>query len=160
MQHSPYPPGPPAPPETVRMPGALVFVLVIVTVHALGTAFGGWAVLEENYSKQEHGQDLLMPMATAWFVALFCWGLAALQVVCVVLAHKRRPWVNVVLAVCLAFVAFSTLVGFIGSLAAGAPSLAMLVILGIDGVALWMVLGDTARRWFSARRPAPTSPQG
>jgi cation transport ATPase len=138
------------------MPGILVFVSVIVTVHALGTALGGWAVLEENYSKQEHGQELLMPMGLAWFVALLCWGLAALQAVCVVLARKRRPWVNAVLAVWLAFVVLSTLVGFAGSLAAGAPSLAMLVVLGIDVAALWMVLGDTARRWFSARRPATT----
>ncbi|MGW0776878.1 hypothetical protein ACWD01_25200 [Streptomyces sp. NPDC002835] len=142
------------------MPGILVFVLVIVTVHALGTALGGWAVLEENYSKREHGQELLMPMGLAWFVALLCWGLAALQAVCVVLARKRRPWVNVVLAVWLAFVALSTLVGFAGSLAAGAPSLAMLVVLGIDVAALWMVLGDAARRWFSARRPATTPAQG
>ncbi|WP_141662935.1 hypothetical protein [Streptomyces sp. Wb2n-11] len=71
MHSSPYPPGPP---ETARMPGPLVFVLVTVTVHALGTAFGGWAILQENLSKQEHGQDLLTPMGMAWFVALFCWG--------------------------------------------------------------------------------------
>ncbi|MGW0565552.1 hypothetical protein ACWDZ4_34415 [Streptomyces sp. NPDC003016] len=157
MQSSPYSPGPP---ETARMPGTLVLVLVIVTVHALGTAFGGWAILQENFSKQEHGQDLLMPMGMAWFVALFCWGLAALQVICVVLARKRRLWVRAVFAVWLVFVAFSTLLGFLGSLAAGAPSLAVLVISGIDGVALWVVLGETGRRWFSVRSPAPISPRG
>lgn len=142
------------------MTGALVFVLVIVTAHAVGTAFGGWAILEENYSKQEHGQDLLMPMGVAWFVALFCWGVAALQAVCVALARKRRPWIRVVLAVWLIFVALSTLVGFLGSLAAGTPSLAVLVVLGIDAVALWVVCGERAGHWFSVRGPAPTSPQG
>ncbi|MDN3293006.1 hypothetical protein QWM81_02855 [Streptomyces ficellus] len=141
------------------MTGALVFVLVIVTVHALGTAFGGWAILQENYSKQEHGQNLLMPMGMAWFVALFCWGMAALQVVCVVLARKRRPWVRVVLAVWLILVVFSTVLSFIGSLAAGTPSLAMLVVSGIDVVALWVVLGETGRRWFSVRSQAPTAPR-
>lgn len=75
MQSSPYQPeqARPASPGGVRMPGAVVFVLVVVAVHALGTAFGGWAVVEENRSKQEHGQDLLMPMGMAWFLALFCW---------------------------------------------------------------------------------------
>ncbi|MEU0374189.1 hypothetical protein ABZ070_28830 [Streptomyces sp. NPDC006283] len=163
MQSSPYQPGPSRPPETsepARMPGALVFVLVVVAAHALGTVFGGWAVLEENQSKQEHGQDLLVPTGVAWFVALFCWGLAALQVVCVVLARKRRTWVRVVLIVCLAFVAFSTVVGFLGSLAAGAPSLAVFVIAGIDVAALWVVCGERGRHWFSVRSPAPTSPQG
>lgn len=142
------------------MPGALIFVLVIVTAHALGTVFGGWAILEENQSKQEHGQDLLLPIGLAWFVALFSWGLAVLQVVCVVLARKRRFWVRVVLIVCLSFVALSTAVAFLGSLAAGVPSLAVFVIAGIDVAALWMVCGETGRHWFSVRSPAPTSPQG
>ena len=143
-----------------RMPGVLVAVLVVVTAHALGAAFGGWAVLEENRSKQEHGQDLLLPWGLAWFTALFCWGLAALQIVCVVLARKRRAWVRVVLIVCLSFVALSTVVGFLGSLAADAPSLAMFVIAGIDVAALWMVCGETGRDYFSVRAPAPASGQG
>jgi glucan phosphoethanolaminetransferase (alkaline phosphatase superfamily) len=142
------------------MPGVLVLVLVIVTVHALGAAFGGWAVLQENYGKQEHGQELLMPMGMAWFVALFCWGLAVLQVVCAVRARKRRPWIRVVLAVWLALVAFSTALGFIGSLAAGAPGLGMLLVLGVDVAALWVMLGGTARRWFSVRGPASASARG
>ncbi|MBA4863077.1 hypothetical protein H1V43_17155 [Streptomyces sp. PSKA54] len=142
------------------MPGALIFVLVVVTAHALGTVFGGWAIIEENQSKQEHGQDLLMPMGMAWFVALFCWALAALQVVCVVLARGRRTWVRVVLIVCLSFVTLGTVFGFIGSLASGAPSLAMFVIAGIDVAALWIVSGERGRHWFSVRSPAPTSLQG
>jgi cation transport ATPase len=142
------------------MPGALIFVLVVVAAHALGTAFGGWAVIEENRSKQEHGQDLLMPMAMAWFVALLCWGLAALQAVCVVLARKRGAWVRVVLIVCLAFVSLSTAVGFLGSLVAGTPSLPVFVIAGIDVAALWMVSGHRGRRYFSVGSPAPASSQG
>jgi hypothetical protein len=142
------------------MPGALIFVLVVVTAHALGAVFGGWAVIEENQSKQEHGQDLLMPMSMAWFVALFCWGLAALQVVCVVLARKRRTWVRVVLIVCLSFVSLSTVLGFLGSLVAGAPSLPVFVIAGIDVAALWMASGEIGRHYFSVRSPAPTSLQG
>jgi len=133
------------------MSGALVFVLVVVAAHALGTAFGGWAVLEENQNKQEHGQELLLPMGMAWFVALFCWGLAALQVVCVVLARKRRPWVRVVLIVCLGFMALSTGAGFLGSLAAGVPDLAVFVIACVDVAAVWMVSGEAARRYFSVR---------
>ncbi|MFC9914501.1 hypothetical protein [Streptomyces sp. NPDC127197] len=162
MQSSPYQPGQPVPLEPARMPGALIFVLVIVTAHALGTVFGGWAIIEENRSKQEHGQELLMPMGMAWFVALFCWALAALMVVCVVLARKRRTWVRVVLIVCLSFVAFGTVLGFLGSLASGAPSLAVFVIAGIDVAALWMVCGETSRHYFSVRSPAPapTSLQG
>ncbi|MCT9075147.1 hypothetical protein [Streptomyces fulvoviolaceus] len=144
----------------VRMPWAIIFVLVIVTVNALSAALGGWAILQENYSKQEHNQDLLMPMGTAWFVALFCSGTAALQIVCVVLARRRRPWVNVVLVVWLIFVALSTAVGFLASLVSGAPSLAMLVLFGIDVVALWMALGNAAAYWFSVRGPAPTARQG
>ncbi|MEV0224071.1 hypothetical protein [Streptomyces sp. NPDC050704] len=142
------------------MPWAIVFVLVIVTLNALSMAFGSWALLQENYSKQEHNQDLLMPMDTAWFVALFCSGMAALQIVCVLLARKRRLWVNAVLAVCLIFVALATVVGFLASLLAGAPSLAMLVLFGIDVVAVWMLLGDSAGHWFSVRGSAPTSLQG
>lgn len=169
MQSSPNPlgphgpsdvPGPSDPPRTARMPGALIFVCVIVTAHALGTVFGGWAILDENQSKQEHGQDLLLPMGLAWFVALFCWGLAALQLACVVLAHKRRSWIRVVLIVCLSFVVLSTAIGFLGSLASGAPSLAVFVIAGIDVAALWMVCGERGRHYFSVRSPAPTSPRG
>ncbi|GAA2500675.1 hypothetical protein [Streptomyces gobitricini] len=154
------PPGDPRPPEAARFSGALVFALVVVVAHAVGTAFGGWAVLDENYSKREHGQDLIMPMGMAWFVALFCWGLAALQGACAVLAGRRRPWTRVVLVVCLAFVACSTLLAFIGSLASGAPSPAVLLVFCVDGAALWVVRGETARRWFSVRGPAPTPPRG
>ncbi|MFI2507714.1 hypothetical protein [Streptomyces sp. NPDC018972] len=163
MQSSPYQPGQDGrdgPPEKVRMPGVLILVLVVVAAHALGTVIGGWAILEENRSKQEHGQDLLMPMGLAWFVALFSWGLAALQVVCVVLARKRRSWVRVVLIVCLSFAAFSTLIGFLGSLASGAPNLAVFVIAGLDAAALWTVCGETGRHYFSVRGPAPTSVRG
>lgn len=157
MQSSPYPLGPPG---AARMPWAIIFVLVIVTVNALGAALGGWAILQENYSKQEHSQDLLMPMGAAWFVALFCSGMAALQVVCVVLARRRRPWVNVVLVVWLIFVALSAVVGFLGSLVSEVPNLAMLVVFGIDVAALWMALGNSAAYWFSAPGPAPTARQG
>ncbi|MFD7408511.1 hypothetical protein ACFV7R_39035 [Streptomyces sp. NPDC059866] len=160
MQSSPYQPGQAVVPEKVRMPGALVFVLVIVTAHAVGTVFGGWAIIEENRSKQEHGQELLLPMGMAWFVALFCWALAALMAVCVVLARGRRPWVRVVLIVSLSFVAFGTVLGFVGSLASGAPSLPVFVIAGIDVAALWMVCGETGRHYFSVRGPAPASLQG
>ncbi|MEI5034020.1 hypothetical protein RB201_18550 [Streptomyces sp. S1A(2023)] len=155
---SPDRPGPPE--EAARVSGALVFVLVVVVVHAVGTALGGWVVLDENYSKQEHGQDLILPMEMAWFVALFCWGLAALQVACVALSGRRRPWIRAVLAACLALVACSTLIGFLGSLLSGAPSLAVLLVFGIDAAALWVLFGGAAHRWFSVRGPAPTSPRG
>ncbi|MEU2572433.1 hypothetical protein ACIP3B_05135 [Streptomyces anulatus] len=157
----PDPSGLPEPPEAVaRISGALVFVLVVVAVHAVGTALGGWVVLDENYSKQEHGQDLILPMDMAWFVALLCWGLAALQAVCVALAGRRRPWTRAVLAAGLALVACSTLIGFLGSLLSGAPSLPVLLVFGIDAAALWVLLGGTAQRWFSVRGPAPTTPRG
>lgn len=141
------------------MPGVIVFVLVIVAVHAVGTALGGLVLLQENYSKREHGQDLLMPMDAAWFAALFCWALAALQAVCVVLARKRRPWVGVVLAISLIFAALGTVVGFLGSLAAEAPSLTLLVVFAVDVVAVCLVLGETSGRWFSVRRTASTAHQ-
>jgi len=162
MQSSSYPPeqAGPAAPRGVRMPGAVIFVLVVVAVHALGTAFGGWAVLEENRNKQEHGQDLLMPMGMAWFLALFCWGLAALLAACVVLARGRRGWVRVVLIVCLSFVAVSTAFAFLGSLTSGAPNLATFVVAGIDVAALWMVSGATGRGYFSVRNPASPYIQG
>lgn len=146
-------------PETVRMPGTVIFVLVIVTLHALGMAFGGWAILDENQSKQDHGQDLLLPWSMAWFVALFCWGLAAPQILSVVLARKRRPWVRVVLIVSLSFTAVSMALSFVVSLAAGAPSLAGFVIVGIDVAALWMICREPARHYFSVRGPAPASPR-
>ena len=56
-----------------------------------------------------------------------------------------------VLVVCLAFMALSTVLGFLGSLAAGAPSLAVFVIAGIDVAALWRVCGRSARDYFSVR---------
>ncbi|MDG9702034.1 hypothetical protein [Streptomyces sp. DH37] len=142
------------------MPGVLVFVLVVVAVHALGAAIGGWAVLQENHGRREHGQEPLMPMGVAWFVALFGWGTAVLQSVCVVRARKRRPWIRAVLAVWLVLVAFSTALALIGSLAAGSPGLGMLVVLGVDVAALWVVLGETARRWFSVRGPSSASARG
>lgn len=144
----------------VRMPGVLIFILVVVAAHALGTVFGGWAVIEENRSKQEHGQDLLMPMGVAWLTALFCWGLAALEIVCVVLARGRRTWIRVVLIVCLSFVTLGTVLGSLGSLVAGAPSLPVWLIAGIDVAALWTVSGETGRHYFSVRGPAPTAHQG
>lgn len=180
MQNSPYQPGRPGEPgqfdqaiqpgqfgqpgqagarEPARMPGAVILVLVIVTAHALGTAFGGWAILAENQSKQDHGQDLLLPWGVAWFVALFCWGLAASQVLSVVLAHKRRPWVRVVLIVFLSFITLSVALSFVVSLAAGVPSPAGFVILGIDVAALSMIWREPARHYFSVRGPAPASPR-
>ncbi|MEV6172569.1 hypothetical protein AB0L99_30705 [Streptomyces sp. NPDC051954] len=160
MQSSPYQPEQSGAPGTVRMPGALVFVLVIVAAHALGTVIGGWVVIDENQNKQEHGQDLLMPMSMAWFVALFCWGLAALQIVCVVLARRRRSWIRVVLIVCLSLLALGTVFGFLGSLTSGAPNLAVFVIAGIDVAALWMVSGEQGRHYFAVRNPTSTSSQG
>ncbi|GAA2588813.1 hypothetical protein GCM10011428_72030 [Streptomyces violaceus] len=138
----------------VRMPGAVILALVMVCGHALGYVFGGWALIDENRSKLEHGQDLLMPMAMAWCVALFLWGVAALQVACVVLARKRRYWVRVVLIVCLSFVALSMIVAFLGSLVGGVPSLPAFVIAGLDVAALWMVSGPSGHDYFSARGPA------
>jgi hypothetical protein len=129
----------------------------MVTLHAVGTAFGGWLILQENYTKQEHGQDLLLPMGMAWFVALICWGLAVFQGVCVVRAWKRRPWVRVAFAVLLSFTVLSTAVGFLGSLAAGAPAREVLVILGLDVAALWVLFGESARGWFSPHSAASTA---
>ncbi|GGZ90588.1 hypothetical protein [Streptomyces bluensis] len=154
------PPNPNAATETVRMPKALVLVLVLVAVHALGAVFGGWAVIEENQNRQEHGQDLMLPWALAWFTALFCWGLAALLLGCVVLARGRRSWIRVVLIVCLSFMALSTVFGFLGSLASGAPSLAVFVIAGLDVAALSLVCGRTGRHYLSVRGSAPTYLQG
>ncbi|MER6010635.1 hypothetical protein [Streptomyces bluensis] len=154
------PPNPNAATETVRMPKALVLVLVLVVAHALGTAFGGWVLIEENQNKQEHGQDLLLPWALAWFTVLFCWGLAALQLGCAVLARGRRSWVRVVLIVCLSFMALSMAFAFLGSLASGAPNLAAFLIAGFDVAALTMVCGRTGRHYFSVRGSAPTYLQG
>jgi glucan phosphoethanolaminetransferase (alkaline phosphatase superfamily) len=138
----------------VRMPGAVILALVMVTGHALGYVFGGWAVIDENRSKLEHGQDLLMPMAMAWFVALFLWGLAALQVACVLQARKRRLWVRVVLIVCLSFAALSMAFAFLASLATGVPAPPAFLIAALDVAALWMVSGEKGRDYFSARGPA------
>ncbi|GGX14260.1 hypothetical protein [Streptomyces lomondensis] len=141
-----------------RMPRILICVLALVALHALGSAFGGWAILEENRSKQEHGQDLLMPMGMAWFMALIIWGLAALQVACVVLARKRRAWVRVVLIVCLSLASVGTTFAFIGSLTTGAPSLAAFLLACFDIAAVWTVSGETGRAYFSVRAPAHPAP--
>ncbi|MDG9712238.1 hypothetical protein [Streptomyces sp. DH10] len=140
---------------TTRMPKSLIFVLVLAGAHALGNVFGGWAVIDENQSKLDHGQDLLMPMALAWFLALFCWGLAALQVVGVALARGRRLWVRVVLIVCLSFAALGMVLASVGSLAGGAPSLPAFLVAFADLAALWTVSGETGRRYFSVRAPDP-----
>lgn len=157
MQSSP---NPSAATGTVGMPKALVSVLVIVVAQALGTVFGGWAVIEENQNKQDHGQDLLMPWAMAWSTALFCWGLAALQLACVVLARRRRAWIRVVLIVCLSFMTLSTAFAFLGSLTSGAPNLAAFLIAGFDVAALKVVCGRTGRHHFAVRNSAPTYVQG
>lgn len=158
MQNSPNPPGTPAtsgPPGAVRMPRVVVLALVMVTLHALGYVFFGWASIEEARSRREHGQDLFMPMSMTWFVALCCWGLAAFQIACVVQARKRRGWIRVVFIVCLSLGSLSTVFAFIGSMAAGAPSLAGFVLAGFDIAALWMVSGETGRAYFSVRGQAP-----
>ncbi|MEW2402515.1 hypothetical protein [Streptomyces sp. NPDC046862] len=160
MQSSPNPPGPPVtsgPPGTVRMPRPVMLVLVLLTLHGLGYVFGGWAIIDETRSRQEHGQDPHMPMAMTWFVALFCWGLAALQAACVVRARRRRTWIRVVLIVCLSLVSLSMVFAFIGSLASDAPSLAAFLVAGFDIAALWMVSGETGRAYFSVRGPASAS---
>jgi len=136
------------------MPGVVVFVLVIVALHALTSALGGWALLEENYSRQEHGQEALVPIGAAWFVALICWGLAGLNAVCVVLARKRRTSVRVLITVSQSFMAFSSLLGTGVSVAAGAPSPVLLVLLLADAAALFLVCGEHSRRWFSLSGPA------
>lgn len=144
-----------------RMPGAVVGVLVIVGLHALMTVFGAWAVVSENYSKQEHNQELIMPMGAAWGVAAVSAGLAAFTLLCVALARTRRPWIRVVFAVWLGFLMVAELLAFIVSLGFGAPNTGALPVLFIDAVGLWTVLGDTAREWFlTPARPADTPPDG
>ncbi|NEY32583.1 hypothetical protein GTU99_10330 [Streptomyces sp. PRKS01-65] len=135
------------------MPKSLIGILVLVCVHALGAALGGWTVIDENQRKQDHGQDLLMPMATAWLLALFCYGLAALHLICVVLARGRRPWVRVALIVCLSVAALGMVLTFLGSLTAGAPSLPAFLFACLDVAAVWTVSGETGRRYFSVRAP-------
>ncbi|MFJ8592339.1 hypothetical protein [Streptomyces sp. NPDC093598] len=136
---------------TTRMPKSLIWILVLVSAHALGTFFGGWAIIDENRSKLDHGQDPLMPMALAWLLALFCCGLAALQVTCVVLARGRRSWVRVALIVCLSIAALGMVFAALGSLTAGAPSLPAFLFAFADLAALWTVCGETGRRYFSVR---------
>lgn len=175
MQNSPYAPGPsgapdpsftldpadPADPQeesgtpgTARMPGVLVFALVVVALHALATLLGGWVILDDNYTGQEHNQELLMPMHVAWFFAVFCWGLGAAQILCVVRARKRSPWIRVALIVFLGFTALSSIFGFVASVLADAYSPALLVMFGIDVAALWQVCGEDGGRWFSRREPS------
>ncbi|WP_146046238.1 hypothetical protein [Streptomyces cahuitamycinicus] len=136
---------------TNRMPKSLIFILVLVCVQAIGTFFGGWAVIDENQSKLDHGQDPLMPMAAAWFLALFCCGLAALQITCVALARGRRPWVRVALIVCLSIAALGMVFAALGSLTAGAANLPAFLFAFADLAALRTVSGETGRRYFSAR---------
>lgn len=135
----------------MKTPGALIFVLVVAAGHAVGCVFGGWAVIAENRNKQDHGQDLIMSWGLAWFVALLCWGLAAMLIACAVLAHRRHTWVRVVLIVCLGFVTLAMLLAILGSLAGGAPNLAALLIAVVDGAALWIVSGGSGRSYFTAR---------
>lgn len=139
----------------VRMPGSLVFVLVVAAGHAIGCVVGGWAVVAENRNKQDHGQDLIMSWGLAWFVALLCWGLAAMLIACAVLAHRRHTWVRVALIACLGLVTLSMVLAFFGSLAGGAPNLAAFLIAVVDGAALWTVSGVSGRSHFTAR-PAVT----
>jgi hypothetical protein len=158
MQNSPNPPGTPVMPGSpgaVRMPRVVVLVLALVIFHALGNVLGGWTFIEENRSRQEHGQDLLLPTALAWLMALFCWGLAALQIACAVLARRRRTWIRVALIVCLSVLSLGVVFAFIVSMAAGAPSLAGFVLAGFDIAALWTVSGETGRAYFSVRGQAP-----
>lgn len=144
-----------------RMPRALVAVLVLVVVHALGSGLGGWAVLEENENKREHGQELLMPTGMAWAVALISVGLAVLQIVCVVLARGRRLWVRAALAPCLALVALAMLFSLLSSMGSEEPSLAAFLLLVADVAALWVLLGETGRHWFSVPgTPRPPGPHG
>lgn len=164
MQNSPSAPGPsdaPAPPEAesgspgkARMPAAIVVALVVVALRALTLLVGGWFILEENYSQQEHNQELLMPMSAAWLFAVLCGGLAAAQVYCVVRARGRRAWIRVVLIVFLSLMAFSSVVGIVVSVAAGAASPGTLAFLGADVGALSIVGGAHGRRWFSASGPS------
>ncbi|MET7637156.1 hypothetical protein [Streptomyces sp. NPDC005438] len=135
--------------DTDRISGFLVFALVVVFLHALGNVAGGWAVLDENYSRQEHGQEPILSMSAAWLVALFCWALAALHTVLVVLARKRRSWVRTALAALMILMVFSTGLGFFASLVTGAPDPVILVILAVDVAALWALVGEAGRRWFS-----------
>ncbi|MFC9506259.1 hypothetical protein [Streptomyces sp. NPDC057002] len=137
------------------MPKSLIWILVLVCVHGIGTFFGGWAVIDENQSKLDHGQDPLMPMAMAWLLALFCCGLAALNITCAVLARGRRYWVRVALIVCLSLAALGMVFAFLGSLTAGAPSHPAFLVACADLAALWTVSGETGRQYFSVRAAAP-----
>ncbi|MFI8194471.1 hypothetical protein ACIF8T_38115 [Streptomyces sp. NPDC085946] len=142
---------------TTRMPKSLIFILVLVCVHAIGAFFGGWAIIDEVQSKLDHGQDPPMPMAMAWLLALFCCGLAALHITCVAMARGRRSWVRVALIVCLSIAALGTVLTFLGSLIAGAPSHPAFLFAFADLAALWTVSGETGRRYFSARAGAQIS---
>lgn len=179
MQNSSYPPaeqpadgvpaagGPPGgtarPPAATgphreRMPGGVIFALVVVALHALGTAFSGWAVLEENRNKQDHGQELLMPMGAAWLLALLFWCLAALLAFCVALARKRHAWIRTALTVwtILSLVAIGFLI--LASLTEGPPGAGMLAPFVVDAVVLWHLLGQDARDWFCG--PVPSGGEG
>ncbi|MEU3889387.1 hypothetical protein [Streptomyces sp. NPDC029041] len=138
------------------MPKSLMWILVLVCVHGIGTFFGAWAIIDENQNKLDHGQDPLMPMPMAWLLALFCCGLAALHLTCVVLARGRRPWVRVALIVCLSIASLGVVFAALGSLAAGAPSLPAFLFALADLAALWTVSGGTGRRYFSARAEVRT----
>lgn len=135
---------------TNRMPRSLVFVLLLVCVHAIGAVFGGLAIIDEVHSKLEHGQDPPMPLATARLLALFCCGLAALSITCVAMARGRRSWVRVALTVCLSIAVFGTVFTLLGSLTAGTPSLPSFLFAFADLAALRTVSGETGRRYFSA----------
>lgn len=148
-------PNPAGPPEMSRVNGAMIFALVLVGLQMLGLVLGGWAVLAENRSRQEHGQDPLTVMA--WIVALYCWAQAALHGVCLVLARRRRPWVRVALIVCLTLMSLSALVRFLNLAAAEADTRGALLVFVLDVAALWTVCGESGDRWFSVPDQAPTS---
>lgn len=148
--NQPGPPGRSGQSGRQRMPGAIVAVLVLVTAFALGTAFGGWSIRQENENKREHGQDLLMTTGMAWAMLLFCVGLALLQIVCVALAHRRRPWIRVVLAGCLAFMGLGLL------LSLAEPNPAVFCLLAVDAAAVWVLYSETGDDWFSVNCSALT----
>ncbi|MEV0613687.1 hypothetical protein AB0I81_10230 [Nonomuraea sp. NPDC050404] len=126
-----------------RMPTSIKIALVGVWFQAVANAFGGFALLTDVQGRLDHGQEV-QNLGLVQGLLYFSLIVAAVLVVCGVLAPRRFRWVRVVVLIIEAVAVLNALLGLVSG---GAfPMLIGLLLALVIGAIL---LTDKGQDWFN-----------